>query len=241
MKYFVLKDEKIVANTIAGEIEEVIRKKENALICLCAGHSPVAVMKQLVDDAKQDSYPIERFCFVSLDEWIGLGKDDAGSCIYDVGEYFLQPLSIEKGERMFFFDGLSVDLQQQCTQAKEFIDSHGGIDVILLGIGMNGHIGFNEPGATKDCDARVLPLSETSKTVGVKYFNRDYELDYGITIGLKQILGAKKILVMATGAHKADVVKRTLECGETEDFPVSLIKDHADITFYFDEAAGEKI
>lgn len=242
MNIQIVENESKLSAAIAGEIENVVRKKEDALMCLCAGHSPVRVMKRLVSDAQENKYPADSFRFLSLDEWVGLGIGDPGSCIHDVSEYFLKPLKIERGERMFFFDGQSKDLKKECNGAAQFIEQNGGaIDVILLGIGMNGHIGFNEPGTKETDGIRVVPLSQTSKTVGAKYFDKDYALTSGITIGIPQIMQAKKVIVMAFGEHKADIVEQAVRGEKTEDCPVTLIRGHADITFYFDKAAAKKI
>ncbi|MEA5004536.1 MAG: glucosamine-6-phosphate deaminase [Christensenella sp.] len=242
MKIQIVENENKLSAAIAEEIENVVSKKQDALMCLCAGHSPVPVMKQLVRDAQANKYPADSFRFLSLDEWVGLGIEDPGSCIHDVSKYFLEPLALERGERMFFFDGQSDDLQEECDGAQKFIEQNGGaIDVILLGIGMNGHIGFNEPGTKETDGIRVVTLSQTSKTVGVKYFDKDYELTSGITIGIPQIMQAKKVIVMAFGEHKADIVEQTIKGEKTVDCPVTLIRDHADITFYFDKAAAKKI
>ncbi|MGI5849861.1 MAG: glucosamine-6-phosphate deaminase [Christensenellales bacterium] len=239
MKVNVMKDENAIAFKVAREIETMITAKPDALICLCAGSSPVPIMKRLVQDAKDGIYPSNRFKFVSLDEWVGLGIKDLGSCIHDVSKYFLDPLSIKKGERMFFFDGLSKDLEGECRRCHTFIEKNGGIDVILLGIGMNGHIGFNEPGTQETDGVRVIRLSEMSKAVGVKYFDREYQLKQGITIGIPQILGARRILVICYGAHKKAIAERAVRGDKNTDCPITLIRDHNDIEFYFDEKAAE--
>lgn len=241
MKLSILKTEGEIADKIATEIEEVILSKPDALVCLCAGHSPVPVMKKLVADAKAQKYPAGSFRFVSLDEWAGLGPADSGSCIYDVSKYFLTPLGIERGERMFFFDGLSADLEQEAEKGAMFIQKNGEIDVILLGIGINGHIGFNEPGAKKTDSVRVVDLAPTSASVGAKYFDKKHELKQGITIGIREIMAAKKIIVMASGAHKQDIVARAVDGDIGEDCPVTLIRGHENIHMVFDDAAAGKL
>ena len=241
MNINVLKNEIEVAETIADEIEKVIVGKNDALICICAGHTPVPVYKKLVEDVKQDKYKSDDFKFISLDEWVGLGPDDPGSCIYDVSLHFFSPLGITRGERMFFFDGLSDNLNEECEKAKHFIEKNGGLDLVLLGIGMNGHIGFNEPGTKITDSVRVVELDETSKAVSIKYFDKPNKIGPGITIGIKEIMNARKIFIMASGNHKQDVVYRAVKEPASEDFPVTLIRDHYDLNMYFDEAAARKI
>lgn len=237
----ILRSEKEIVNAVSWEIEEIIRNKPDALICLCAGHSPVPIMKQLVLDAQFKRYPSDAFKFISLDEWVGLGIRDSGSCIHDVTKYFLNPLGMEKGERVFFFDGLSKDLDRECASAADFIEKNGGIDVILLGIGPNGHIGFNEPPTKADDGVRVVELTETSKSVGAKYFAKKHKLRKGITLGILQIMGAKKIIVIAFGEHKQDIVHRAVTGEKSENCPISLIRDHSDIVMYFDNKAAKQL
>jgi glucosamine-6-phosphate isomerase len=241
MKQTVLSNNTELANIVAAKIEEVIRNKPDALICLCAGASPVLIIKKLVEDAKAGLYPDDKFKFVSLDEWVGLGIGDAGSCIYDLTKLFLEPLGIGEGERLCFFNGLSNDLDGECAKASEFIKKNGGIDVILLGIGMNGHIGFNEPGSKATDSVRIIDLSEISKTVSKKYFDRPHKLEKGITLGLKEIIEAKKILLIASGAHKRDIVQETVCSEMSESCPSTLLQKHQDIEIFLDADAAIKI
>ncbi|MCL1928531.1 MAG: 6-phosphogluconolactonase [Treponema sp.] len=241
MNITILEDENEVAEVIAGEIEELLIKKPDALICLCAGHSPVPVLNKLVLDAKQNKYPADRFKFISLDEWVGLGVNDKGSCLHDISKYFLTPLSVSEGERMFFFNGMSTDMEEECEKAKNFISKNGGLDLVLLGIGMNGHIGFNEPGTLLSDSVRVVELSGTSKTIGMKYFDRTHNLTKGITLGIKEIVEAKNVLVMVTGSHKQEVMERAVKSEPDMNFPFSLIRDYDEVKLYADKAAARKM
>lgn len=225
------------ADAVAG----VITRKPDALICLAAGHTPVDLMKRLVVHAREGKFPKDRFRFISLDEWVGLGPKDSGSCIHDVGKYFLDDMGLERGARMFFFDGLAKDMQAQIDGAKAFLAAHGPIDVIVLGIGMNGHIGFNEVGSAFDSDVRVLPLDETSKTVGAKYFDTPRTLESGITIGMRQILEAKKAFLLASSAKKADIVRQALKDPPTERVPASVLQKHPAATAFLDAGAAAKL
>jgi glucosamine-6-phosphate isomerase len=241
MKIVVLENSDGVVRAVADRLEKLIREKPGALICIAGGHSPVKLMQTVAADAKAGKFNAREFKFVSLDEWVGMGPDDAGSCIYDVGKYFLKPLGIERGERMFFFDGLSDDPDGECRQAAEFIDKNGGIDFIVLGIGMNGHIGFNEPGSSFDSDARVVALDETSKTVGVKYFEKDHELEQGITIGIRQIMDAKEAVLIAMGDAKAEILYKALCQDPSPEIPASVMQLHKNSVVYADKDAAKKL
>jgi len=241
MEYTVGKDQEDVARLVATEIGQLISKKPDALICLCGGHTPLPVFKQLISDAGSNKFPTDRFKFISLDEWVGLGIEDEGSCKYDLSTHFLNPMGITLGERAHFFNGLNKNLEEECQKAQVFIEQNGGIDLVLLGVGMNGHIGFNEPGSKNTDGIRVVELSDTSKEVGQKYFNQTYDLTHGITLGIGDLLAVERILVMAVGAHKKEIVHQTVNGIESEDFPVTLIRKHQAIHLYVDELAATKL
>ena len=241
MKTIVLPGSEEVAEAVAAQIEEQLRQKPDSLICLCGGDSPVPVFRRLVEDARRGLYPADRLRFVGLDEWVGLGLEDEGSCYHGISERFLRPLGIDAGERIFFFDALSADLQGECRKAEEFISRGGGIDFMLLGIGMNGHIGFNEPGCSARDGVRVVELSETSKSVGQKYFSSARSLELGITLGVRQMLEAKKARVIALGAHKAEVVREAVQGKVDSACPATLLREHRDCELYLDSAAASKL
>lgn len=241
MKIIVMENSDEVVRAIADRFEQLIEKKPDALVCIAGGHSTVKLMQTISINAKEGRFNVKEFKFVSLDEWVGLGPDDAGSCIYDIGQYFLKPLGIEKGERMFFFNGLSNDLDQECDQAMDFIEKNGGIDFIVLGIGMNGHLGFNEPGSSSDSNVRVIELDETSKTVGVKYFEKDYELKQGITLGMQQILDAKEAILIAMGNTKSEILHEALCQDASPEIPASILQLHRNSIVYADKEAAKKL
>jgi len=241
MDYTVGKDQEEVARLVAAEIGQIISEKPDALICLCGGHTPLPVFKQLIMDADSNKFPADRFKFISLDEWVGLGISDEGSCKYDLSTHFLTPMGIALGERAHFFNGLNENLEEECGKAQAFITQHGGIDLVLLGVGMNGHIGFNEPGSKTTDGIRVVELSKKSKEVGQKYFNKAYDLTHGITLGIGNLLEARKLVVMAIGGHKKEIVNQTVNGLESEDFPVTLIRKHPAVHLYVDELAATNL
>jgi len=241
MKVIIEENSDKVARAVADRFEQLIEKKPDALVCIAGGHSTVKLMQTISTDAKEGRFNAKEFKFVSLDEWVGLGPEDAGSCIYDIGKYFLDPLGLKGGERLFFFNGLSNDLEQECDREMEFIEKSGGIDIIVLGIGMNGHIGFNEPGSSFDSNVRVVELDETSKTVGVKYFEKNYELKQGITLGMQQVLDAKEAILIAMGDAKSDILHQALCQEASPQIPAGIMQLHKNSTVYADKEAAKKL
>ena len=118
------------------------------------------------------------------------------------------------------------------------ISDKGGIDIMIVGIGMNGHIGFNEPGTSFTSLSHVAELDEVTKSVGQKYFDGPVELGKGITIGFEHLMNTKKVFLMANGSKKAEVIKKTIEGPVTENFPASIMQQHANCFIVIDEEAG---
>ena len=143
-----------------------------------------------------------------------------------------------KPSQCFLFDALAGDLRNECVKMDKFINEKSGIDIMVVGIGMNGHIGFNEPGTSFNNLSHVIELDEITRSVGQKYFKEKVELGKGITIGFKHLLNAKKVFLMANGSKKAEVIKKTVEGPVTESFPASIMQKHDNGFVLIDEEAA---
>jgi glucosamine-6-phosphate isomerase len=144
-------------------------------------------------------------------------------------------------EQVYLFDALSKDPQEECVKMDEVIFGKDGIDLMVVGIGMNGHIGFNEPGTSFENYAHIADLDETTVTVGQKYFKGHMNLKQGITLGLKHLLESKKVILMANGSKKADVVRKAVEGKVSQEFPASIIQLHSNCTLMVDEEAASRL
>lgn len=222
----------------AKQIADLIAKKPDALLCMAAGHTQRETLRMLVEYVAAELIDTSRTRWVSLDEWVGFGRGDAGSCIEFIDEYIFTPLHIGP-EQYFFFDGKAGDLDAQCVHANAFIDAHGPIDLTVLGVGLNGHLGFNEPGADIKSRTYIMPLDETSQGASEKYFGHPVDAHYGITLGFKDLFAAGKVIVQCTGANKAEIVRRFIEGAVTRDVPVSLVRDldHCEVFIDRDSAS----
>jgi glucosamine-6-phosphate deaminase len=123
----------------------------------------------------------------------------------------------------------------------KFISDHGDLDLIVLGIGMNGHIGFNEPNVPLDTECHIVDLDPVTKEVSVKYFDTPLSLKHGISLGMKTISRADTILLIANDYRKADIVKKTIEGEKTPEVPSSLFRDFPKLWFFLDEPAASKL
>jgi glucosamine-6-phosphate isomerase len=224
---------KLAAETII----EQVKNKPESLLCFAAGSTPTGTLKYLVEAAKRNEVDFSQCFIVGLDEFVGLSWEDEGSCYYYVREEFFSPLSISK-DRIHFFKADSEDLEKECEETDCFIQEHGGIDVLLLGVGVNGHLGLNEPYVSLDLDSHVIELDATTKKVGQKYFSQETKLEQGITIGLKQVLESKTVVVIANGSLKKAAMSALFKGTVDERFPVSCLNLHENCFVYVDKEAN---
>jgi 6-phosphogluconolactonase/glucosamine-6-phosphate isomerase/deaminase len=136
------------------------------------------------------------------------------------------------------FDAVSTDLVGECKKMDAIIAAKGGIDLMIVGIGMNGHIGFNEPGVDFNLLSHIIELDETTKTVGQKYFQTAMKLERGITLGLAHLMSSKKVLLLANGESKAAVIQQAAEGPVTSQFPASIMQQHDNGLILVDEKAA---
>lgn len=221
----------------AHKIITAVNDKPDSLMCLAAGSTPTGTLDLLVKAQENGEVDFSRCSFVGLDEFVGLTWQDEGSCYRYINEKFFLPLNIPD-ERIHFFNGAAKDLIAECEAADIFIEDHGGIDVLLLGVGVNGHLALNEPYINKDLNSHVTDLDQVTKVVGQKYFSKETTLEKGITIGLKQMLEAKLSIVIASGLAKKEAISALLRGEYDEKFPVSIMNLHNNSFVYVDKEAN---
>ncbi len=212
---------KITADII---IDEVNRNPE-AILCLAGGDTPLGTYKFLVEANNENKVDFSKCTFVGLDEWVGLGKEDLGSCRKYLDDYLFKPLNINE-ENIMFIDAKTYNLEKECERFNNFLDTKGPLDVCLLGVGVNGHLGFNEPYAKIDNKCHITDLDETTKEVGKKYFNGEMRLTQGITLGLKQLLDSKVTIVVASGETKSEAISYLKKGEYLPEKPVTVLNKH---------------
>jgi glucosamine-6-phosphate isomerase len=221
MNIQILNDYQALGNSTAALIADAIISKKNSLICLASGHTPVGVFQALAKMVNENKLDLSGCTFLSLDEWIGIDPDDSGSCLTMLKKDCFEPLHIQPSQ-IEFFNVQTTELEKECTRINSLIEHHDGLDIMLVGVGTNGHIGMNEPGTSFDTYAHVSTLAEETKTVGQKYFSKPTTLSLGITLGLRHLREAKLPVVMASGEKKAAIIARGLTHQPSEEIPVSI-------------------
>lgn len=223
----------------ANEILQFASGKKHPLICTASGDSPAGLYKELVQRVKENKAAISNWKFVGLDEWEGMNGDDEGSCRYHLNNQFYHPLQISE-DKICFFDGRAANPEEECAKTEKFIKQNGGVDVAILGLGLNGHIGMNEPGTSALLRSHVADIDPQTQQVGQKYFTKPQQLSHGLTLGLATIMEAKKIMLIVTGSHKAAIVRQILE-EDPPQLPASLLRNHPGLTIYLDKQAAQLI
>lgn len=229
--------EEQVAKEIANEMWDQLQKEKNPVFCLASGSTPKKGYSQF---AKKRSTPsvLDQLKIVSLDEWVGVDRSTKGSCYQMLKEDLFSLIGLQDNQ-IEFFNGMAENLQEECGRIDQFIHDHP-ITFSLMGVGMNGHIGLNEPGSAVLDYSSVVPLSETTKKVAQKYFDEPTHLSEGITLGLKQIIESSRVIVAITGEHKASMVKQLFEEPEAK-LPAQELLGFEHIDFYLDQAAAKAL
>src|SRR6185503_12145514 len=186
MKVHIHKDYTALSTFVAGEMNQLIKENPGAVICLASGDSPKLSCELFTQRVKEQKTDTSKFFFLGLDEWVGIGPDVPGSCHNDFKKRVFEPLALSPAQ-YHLFNGLSTDLKHECEEMDKVIGEKGGIDLMIVGIGMNGHIGFNEPGTSFNSLSHVIELDEVTKSVGQKYFKGPVTLNKGITIGFRHL------------------------------------------------------
>jgi glucosamine-6-phosphate deaminase len=232
-----------VARLIANVIRERNEAGQYAVLGLATGSSPVSVYRELIRMHKEEGLDFSRTFAFALDEYYGLSDKDEQSFRDWLYKHFFSQVNIP--ESQWAVPGSLVpdsEIEEHCRWYEECIQAAGGIDVQLLGIGRNGHIGFNEPYSPRFSRTRRVTLDEvTRKDAASDFYGEDHVPMQAITMGIGTIMQARKIILMALGEHKAAIIREALEGEVTERVPASFLREHLDATVLLDEAAASEL
>jgi galactosamine-6-phosphate isomerase len=229
-------DEAAMSRAAAARLGAEIRAKRNSLVCLATGESPRRTYELLVAHAQAEPDLYSQVRWLKLDEWGGLAMDDPASCEYFLRQAILTPLAVSP-ERYFGWESQPADPAAECRRIAAWLAANGPVDIQILGLGENGHLGFNEPAAQIQSAPHVAELSDSSLSHSMLAQRRG-RVAYGLTLGMGNILGAKKILLLVSGKRKARQLHR-LVCGKiSPQFPASLLRRSPRVTIFCDDDAA---
>ena len=222
----------------AEQIASIISAKPDALLCFPAGETSVGTFEELIKLNEEGRLSFKQSRIVGLDEWMNLGEMQSENCFSFLKKHLFDHIDYSV-ENLCFFDGESPEPEKECIKTDNFIKKYGPIDMILLGVGMNGHLGLNEPGNSPDLYSHIVDLDETTKNVCQKYFSREVQLSSGITLGMKHIMESKTVIMQLNGFRKAEIARRLIESEISPAFPASMVKAHINSYLILDREAAE--
>lgn len=218
-----------------------MRTIEQPVFGLATGSTPKGLYELLVNDYIEKKHKFKQIQTFNLDEYVGLAKEHAGSYYYYMNERFFKPLELDE-KQVNVPNGLTLNFDEECERYEQRIVEAGGIDLQFLGIGVNGHIGFNEPGTPFTSRTHIVELTKSTMEVNSRFFEAKEEMpNKAITMGIKSIMESKEIVLLVNGEHKAEALKQTIEGDITEEFPASVLQKHPHVTIIADKDACKKL
>lgn len=238
MKIIRAKDYQDMSRKAANIISAQVIMKPDCVLGLATGGTPVGTYAQLVDWYNKGDLDFSEVTTVNLDEYRGLPKEHPQSYWYFMNENLFSKVNIDPAKTNLP-DGTNLDTAAECARYNGIIHKLGGIDLQLLGIGPNGHIGFNEPGEAFELETHCIDLAPTTIEANKRFFDGNVDLvpKQAYTMGIRTIMQARKVLMVVNGAGKAEIVKKAFFGPVTPEVPASILQLHPDFILVGDEEA----
>lgn len=237
MKVIITKTYEEMCQKAARIIAAQVTLKPDSVLGLATGSTPLGIYGELVKKHQQGELDFSEACSVNLDEYVGLPADNEQSYRYFMNHNLFDHINIPK-KYTYVPNGMAEDPQDECDDYELLIQQLGGVDLQLLGIGANGHIGFNEPSDSFAAETHLTALTESTIEANSRFFeDKDSVPKQAITMGIGTIMQAKKILLVANGESKARAIYDTLFGPVTPQVPASILRFHQDVTVIVDETA----
>lgn len=241
MKLITIDNYEELSKVAARDLASTIKEKPNAILGLATGGSPVGMYKELIKMYQDGELDFSKIKTVNLDEYVGLNPEHEQSYRHFMNENLFNHVNININNTIVP-NGLAQDLNAECKEYDKKIEELGGIDVQLLGVGNNGHIAFNEPDKELSSGTHVITLTEDTIKANSRFFDTIDEVPKrAITMGLGEIMKAKKIVLIASGESKAEAIKGLFSGKITTENPASMLQMHRDVTVIVDKAAAKLI
>lgn len=241
MRVIVVENYEEMSKKAALMIASQLYLNPKSVLGLATGSTPVGMYEELIRLYESGEIDFSQAMSFNLDEYYGISKDKKQSYHSFMKETFFDHINIPEDKR-FIPDGLAEDVETECRNYDKSIIEMGGIDIQVLGIGVNGHIGFNEPNINFEAKTHLVNLDEQTIKDNARFFDSiDQVPRQAISMGMKTIMQSKKIVLLASGKNKADAIQKTIEGKITSDLPASLLQIHKDVVIIVDKEAGQKL
>lgn len=237
MRVYCAADYYHVSRVAANIISAQVIMKPDCVLGLATGSTPIGTYEQLIRWYEKGDLDFSQVHSINLDEYRGLSSENDQSYRYFMNKHLFDSINIDK-KNTFVPNGMEEDREKACREYDEIIRSQGGIDMQILGLGHNGHIGFNEPGSAFGKETHCVKLTESTISANARFFaSIDDVPREAYTMGIKSIMQAKKIVVIVSGESKEEIVKRAFTGPITPEVPASVLQLHNDVILVGDEAA----
>lgn len=241
MRVVLCKDPDEAADRVAAEILESLGRKADLVLGLATGSTPIGVYRRLARARAEQGARFREIRTFNLDEYVGLPAEHPQSYRSFMRRYLFDDIDVLE-DRIHFPPSEGPRLAEKCREFEELIRSAGGIDIQILGIGSNGHIGFNEPTSSLASRTRIKTLAEKTMRDNSRFYAEgEYQPSVASTMGIGTILEAKRILLQAFGTHKAKAVQAAVEGPISSFCPGSALQLHPDVTFYLDSESASRL
>jgi glucosamine-6-phosphate deaminase len=241
MNVVVVKNYYEISIQSAQLIAKQITKKKNSVLGLATGQSPVGMYQELIKMFKRGDIDFSEVRTFNLDEYYGLPSKHPQSYHYYMWDTFFKYINIKK-ENIHLLNGATENIKEECNQYEILIQKHGGIDLQILGIGDNGHLGFNEPAIGLNSKTHLVNLSEETIQANSQYFDDIQKIPrQALTMGIGTIMKAKKIVLLANGRKKSQAIERTIHGPVSTEVPATVLQLHNNVLLIIDEEAASQI
>jgi glucosamine-6-phosphate deaminase len=239
MELIVVKNYEEMSKKAASIMSSQVTLKPNCVLGLATGDTPLGMYKELINKYKNNEVDFSKVKTFNLDEYYGVQRNYIQSYYYYMINNFFKYINVDSNN-INIPDGTAKDVQDECTNYERKIKEAGGIDIQVLGIGVNGHIGFNEPNVNFEAQTHLVNLDDKTIESNARFFNAIDEVPVkAISMGIKTILQSKKIMLLAYGDSKAEAIYKTVKGKISPEIPASILQLHQDVTIILDESAAK--
>jgi len=241
MRVIEVKDYREMSERAAAHILDYVNGMKSCTLGLATGGTPIGTYRSLVEAYRNKKVSFNHVYTVNLDEYVGLSAAHPNSYRFYMQENLFNHIDIP-AEHTHIPNGMAADLAEECRRYEELIERLGGVDLQLLGIGINGHIGFNEPGTSFSSRTHLVKLTESTRSANARFFSNPEEVPtHAITMGIETIMRSREILLLAGGIKKAEILYKLFTEPVDEQIPASILQTHPNVTIIADSEALSRV